>query len=67
MLQPTLTQASRLVVHDVPVNVIPRRLWSEYEEPSIPLFDVTFSPFLNAFDVLRLENVKVSVVRTNVV
>ena len=30
-----------MVVHDVPVNVIPRRLWDEYEEPEMPRFDVS--------------------------
>ncbi|XP_077993631.1 checkpoint protein HUS1-like [Glandiceps talaboti] len=38
---PSLTAHSRSVVHDVPVNVIPRRLWSDYEEPPMPDFDVS--------------------------
>nr|CAG4649911.1 EOG090X0TJE [Scapholeberis mucronata]SVE94058.1 EOG090X0TJE [Scapholeberis mucronata] len=26
---------SRLVVHDIPVNVVPRRLWNDYAEPEV--------------------------------
>ncbi|XP_066299699.1 checkpoint protein HUS1-like isoform X2 [Branchiostoma lanceolatum] len=37
---PSLTNQSRTVVHDVPVNVIARRLWGEYQEPAMPQFDV---------------------------
>ena len=42
MLQPTVSAHSRIVIHDVPVNVIPRRLWDEYEEPEMPDFDVSY-------------------------
>lgn len=28
-------------IHDVPVNVIPKRLWSDYKEPLVPQFDVS--------------------------
>ncbi|KAM3593643.1 uncharacterized protein V6R79_017771 [Siganus canaliculatus] len=38
---PTLSSASRVVTHDVPVDVIPRRLWSEFQEPDVPDFDVS--------------------------
>ncbi|KAK5877700.1 hypothetical protein CesoFtcFv8_025181 [Champsocephalus esox] len=38
---PTLSSASRLVTHDVPVEVIPRRLWHEFKEPGMPDFDVS--------------------------
>ncbi|KAK5601553.1 hypothetical protein CRENBAI_024122 [Crenichthys baileyi] len=38
--QPTLSSISRVVTHDVPVDVIPRRLWQELKEPSMPDFDV---------------------------
>ena len=43
--QPSLSTNSRIVVHDMPVNVVPRRLWDEYDEPEMPDFDVrlTFS------------------------
>jgi hypothetical protein len=38
-----MTSQSRLVTHDVPVTVIPRRHWDEYDEPEIPDFDVRSS------------------------
>lgn len=41
--QPTLTASNRTVTHDVPVNVIPRRLWDEFEEPEMPDFDVSLT------------------------
>ncbi|XP_063425035.1 checkpoint protein HUS1-like [Mytilus trossulus] len=41
--QPTLSSHSRTVVHDVPVSVIPRRLWEDYEEPELPHFDVSIA------------------------
>ncbi|XP_059180817.1 checkpoint protein HUS1 [Centropristis striata] len=38
---PTLSSISRVVTHHVPVNVVPRRLWHEFKEPSVPDFDVS--------------------------
>ncbi|CAM1324234.1 HUS1 (predicted) [Pycnogonum litorale] len=38
---PSLSSNSRIVVHDIPVTVIPRRLWNEYQEPNMPDFDVS--------------------------
>ncbi|XP_052253288.1 checkpoint protein HUS1-like isoform X2 [Dreissena polymorpha] len=38
---PTLGAHSRVVVHDIPVSVVPRRLWTEYQEPEVPNFDVS--------------------------
>ncbi|CAJ1081548.1 checkpoint protein HUS1 [Xyrichtys novacula] len=38
---PTLSSSSRVVTHDVPVDVIPRRLWHEFKEPNMPDFDVS--------------------------
>ncbi|XP_053715139.1 checkpoint protein HUS1 isoform X1 [Synchiropus splendidus] len=38
---PTLTGGSRPVTYDVPVDVIPRRLWHEFREPCVPDFDVS--------------------------
>ncbi|XP_028289841.1 checkpoint protein HUS1 isoform X2 [Gouania willdenowi] len=38
---PTLSSVSRVVTHDVPVEVIPRRLWHELKEPSVPDFHVS--------------------------
>ncbi|XP_062593869.1 checkpoint protein HUS1-like isoform X2 [Saccostrea cucullata] len=40
---PTLSSHSRTVVHDIPVTVIPRRNWADYEEPEVPQFDVTIA------------------------
>ncbi|XP_077579239.1 checkpoint protein HUS1 [Stigmatopora nigra] len=38
---PTLSSVSRVVTHDVPVEVVPRRLWHEFHEPGVPDFDVS--------------------------
>ncbi|KAM9701200.1 checkpoint protein HUS1 isoform 1-T1 [Menidia menidia] len=38
---PTLSSASRVVTHDVPLDIIPRRLWHELKEPDVPDFDVS--------------------------
>lgn len=40
-LKPSLSSACRLVTHDIPVDVIPRRLWQDFKEPSVPDFDVS--------------------------
>lgn len=41
--QPSLTNHTRSVVHDVPVGVIPQQNWEEFEEPAMPDFDVSVS------------------------
>uniref|UniRef100_A0AAY4BQI0 Checkpoint protein n=1 Tax=Denticeps clupeoides TaxID=299321 RepID=A0AAY4BQI0_9TELE len=38
---PSLSSISRVVTHDIPVEVIPRRLWHEFKEPTVPDFDVS--------------------------
>ncbi|XP_027026052.1 checkpoint protein HUS1 isoform X3 [Tachysurus fulvidraco] len=38
---PSLSSISRIVTHDIPVDVIPRRLWHDFKEPSMPDFDVS--------------------------
>ncbi|XP_075905272.1 checkpoint protein HUS1 isoform X1 [Nelusetta ayraudi] len=38
---PTMSSSSRVVTHDVPVDVIPCRLWHEFKEPVMPDFDVS--------------------------
>ncbi|XP_064644167.1 checkpoint protein HUS1-like [Lineus longissimus] len=48
---PSLTNQSRLVVHDIPVRVIPRRLWVDYQEPKVPDFDVSI--YMPALKMLR--------------
>jgi len=32
---------SRIAVHDIPVVVLPRKVWGEYKEPPMPPFDVS--------------------------
>jgi len=32
---------SRVCVHDIPVSVLPRKVWGEYKEPPMPPFDVS--------------------------
>ncbi|KAK2154553.1 hypothetical protein LSH36_265g01028 [Paralvinella palmiformis] len=39
--QPSLSSHSRTVVHDIPVHIIPRRLWDEFDEPEMPDFDIS--------------------------
>lgn len=40
-----MTGAHRSVVHDIPVAVVPERLWPDYQEPDMPDIDVSaFSP-----------------------
>lgn len=48
---PTITGLSRNVVHDISVTVLPKRLWSDYEEPEMPEFDVSIA--LPALKLLR--------------
>ncbi|XP_033221542.1 checkpoint protein HUS1 isoform X2 [Belonocnema kinseyi] len=38
---PSLSLDSRQCVHDVPVRVIPRREWCEYQAPNVPEFDIS--------------------------
>ncbi|XP_055038210.1 checkpoint protein HUS1 [Misgurnus anguillicaudatus] len=38
---PSLSSVSRVVTHDIPVDVIPRRLWHDFREPRMPDFDVS--------------------------
>jgi HUS1 checkpoint protein len=41
IVQPTLTGANRTVTHEVPVSVVPERLWPDYQEPNMPDIDVS--------------------------
>uniref|UniRef100_A0A3B3R9R7 Checkpoint protein n=1 Tax=Paramormyrops kingsleyae TaxID=1676925 RepID=A0A3B3R9R7_9TELE len=38
---PSLSSVSRVVTHDIPVDVIPRKLWHDFREPTVPDFDVS--------------------------
>ncbi|CAO2640623.1 Checkpoint protein HUS1 [Lemmus lemmus] len=40
-LQLSSSSSSRIVTHDIPIKVIPRRLWKDLQEPSVPDFDVS--------------------------
>ncbi|XP_030065311.1 checkpoint protein HUS1 [Microcaecilia unicolor] len=48
---PSLSASSRIVTHDIPVAVIPRKLWSDFREPSVPDFDV--SVYLPALKTMK--------------
>ncbi|XP_044032160.1 checkpoint protein HUS1 isoform X6 [Siniperca chuatsi] len=64
---PTLSSVSRVVTHDVPVDVIPRRLWHEFKEPSMPDFDVSiYLPPLKTIKnvVDRMKNLSNFLVKT---
>ncbi|XP_069768398.1 checkpoint protein HUS1 isoform X2 [Narcine bancroftii] len=37
---PSLSSHSRIVTHDIPVSIIPRKLWNDFEEPCVPDFDM---------------------------
>ncbi|XP_047036859.1 checkpoint protein HUS1 [Helicoverpa zea] len=36
-----LSQQTRQVTHDIPVTVIPRKLWADFHEPRIPSLDIS--------------------------
>ncbi|XP_029786604.1 checkpoint protein HUS1 [Suricata suricatta] len=35
------SSSSRIVTHDIPIKIIPRRLWKDFQEPAIPDADVS--------------------------
>lgn len=39
--QLSASSSSRIVTHDIPIKVIPRRLWKDLQEPSVPDSDVS--------------------------
>lgn len=39
--QPTGSGSTRNISHDIPVSIIPQRLWTEYQEPDMPDIDVS--------------------------
>ncbi|XP_056376225.1 checkpoint protein HUS1 isoform X7 [Hyla sarda] len=60
LCQPSLSSTSRIVTHDIPVTVIPRRLWNDFKEPTVPHFDVSiYLPALKTMKsvVERMKNV----------
>ncbi|XP_062513568.1 checkpoint protein HUS1-like [Corticium candelabrum] len=38
---PSLASRSRSITHDIPVGIVPQRLWSEYQEPTMLPHDVS--------------------------
>ncbi|XP_049705915.2 checkpoint protein HUS1 isoform X1 [Helicoverpa armigera] len=36
-----LSQQTRQVTHDIPVTVIPRKMWADFQEPRIPSLDIS--------------------------
>ncbi|KAF6019858.1 HUS1 [Bugula neritina] len=62
VVQPTLSinSSSRTVIHDIPIKIIPSRLWDEYKEPDIPEFEVSlYLPPLKIMKTVieRLKNI----------
>lgn len=56
---PSLSSSSRIVTHVIPVAVIPRRMWNDFREPSMPDFDVSiYLPVLKTMKsvVERMKN-----------
>nr|XP_040147858.1 checkpoint protein HUS1 isoform X3 [Ictidomys tridecemlineatus] len=37
----SVSSSSRIVTHDIPITIIPRRLWKDLREPSVPDSDVS--------------------------
>ncbi|XP_015276453.1 PREDICTED: checkpoint protein HUS1-like, partial [Gekko japonicus] len=63
--EPSLSSSSRIVTHDIPVRLIPRKLWSDYREPVVPDFDVSiYLPVLKTMKsiVERMKNLSNSIV-----
>nr|XP_020666894.1 checkpoint protein HUS1 isoform X1 [Pogona vitticeps] len=62
---PSLSSSSRIVTHDIPVGVIPRKLWNDFIEPNVPEFDVSiFLPVMKTMKsvVERMKNLSNSIV-----
>ncbi|XP_061441791.1 checkpoint protein HUS1 isoform X2 [Rhineura floridana] len=62
---PSLSSSSRIVTHDIPVGVIPRKLWNDFREPRVPDFDVSiYLPVLKTMKsvVERMKNLSNSIV-----
>ncbi|XP_036593260.1 checkpoint protein HUS1 isoform X3 [Trichosurus vulpecula] len=65
LAQPSLSSSSRIVTHDIPVGVIPRKLWTDFREPTVPDFDVSiYLPVLKTMKsvVERMKNISNHVV-----
>ena len=42
-----MTAHTRVVVHDVPVAVIPTRFWENFQKPILPNYDVSNTQLFN--------------------
>jgi len=54
-----LVGAQRTVVHDIPVMVVPQRLWADYQEPAMPDIDVSMYKIIGAHVFVRERAYKV--------
>nr|XP_019587246.1 PREDICTED: checkpoint protein HUS1 isoform X2 [Rhinolophus sinicus] len=56
----SVSNSSRIVTHDIPVKVIPRKLWKDLQEPTVPDCDVSiYLPVLKTMKsvVERMKNI----------
>ncbi|XP_066096346.1 checkpoint protein HUS1 isoform X2 [Saccopteryx bilineata] len=56
----SLSSSSRMVTHDIPIKVIPRKLWKNLQEPTIPDSDVSiYLPLLKTMKsvVEKMKNI----------
>lgn len=40
---PSMVSNSRVVIHDVPIAIIPSRFWENFQKPAIPSYDIQIS------------------------
>ena len=60
-----MSSGNRTIVHDIPIRIIPSRLWDEYKEPDIPEFEVSmYLPPLKVIKTVieRMKNISNSLV-----
>ncbi|KAF6301761.1 HUS1 checkpoint clamp component [Rhinolophus ferrumequinum] len=56
----SVSSSSRIVTHDIPIKVIPRKLWKDLQEPTVPDCDVSiYLPVLKTMKsvVERMKNI----------
>ncbi|KAM5273027.1 checkpoint protein HUS1 isoform 2-T2 [Ctenodactylus gundi] len=61
----SMSSSSRIVTHDIPIKVIPRKLWRDLQEPSVPIADVSiYLPVLKTMKsvVEKMKNISNRVV-----
>ncbi|XP_035928962.1 checkpoint protein HUS1 isoform X2 [Halichoerus grypus] len=69
----SVSSSSRIVTHDIPVKVIPRKLWKDLQEPTVPVSDVSiYLPVLKTMKsiVEKMKNISnhltLSVIRLSI-